>query len=299
MKESLDKTFEIKFGGNIHEVSLDLLIESLVSYSSLTQEVSAHISPNSKTSISVKATKEGSFRILLSIITEKAPELFSSVGISTAADIFQVVGGLFSLKSWISKNGKPETVKDSGISSLEISNNKGSIIINANVYNIYQENPKVRQSLRNTFVKLEREEEIESFSIKDLETDKNIFSVDSEDFLELASSEDEMPQRKQKVIKDSQELSLFKVVFRENYKWEFFYLGTKIYAQVSDIDFFKKIESGEIAFRSGDKMIVNLEIEQIFNESANTFVNDFYNITKVLEHLPRVASAQNSFVFEN
>ena len=67
---------------------------------------------------------------------------------------------------------------------------------------------------------------------------------------------------------------------------------------MKDEIFFKKIEKGEVAFRSGDKLIVDLEIIQVFNESANTFVNESYHIMKVIEHMPRVSSIQHSLDFE-
>ena len=60
----------------------------------------------------------------------------------------------------------------------------------------------------------------------------------------------------------------------------------------------EKIEKGEVAFRSGDRLIVNLEIEQVFNEAANTFINDSYRITKVLQHIPRTGIEQQNLDFE-
>jgi hypothetical protein len=45
-------------------------------------------------------------------------------------------------------------------------------------------------------------------------------------------------------------------------------------------------------------LIVDLEIEQVFNEAANTFVNESYSIIKVIEHIPRVSSVQHSLDFE-
>jgi hypothetical protein len=121
--------------------------------------------------------------------------------------------------------------------------------------------------------------------------------VEQEDFSLLAAPDDEVEQRKQKFIQERQELSVFKVVSKENYKWEFFYQGSKIYATIEDKDFFKEIERGERAFRSGDKLIVDLEIEQIFNEVVNIFVNDSYHVLRVIEHIPRVSLIQNSFDF--
>jgi len=293
-----NKNLEIKFGGDVHEISIDLLIESLISYSSVTQETAAYLSPGIKADIKIKATKQGSFILLLNLITENVGSLFVKDNISLAAEIITIVGGLYGLKKWISRNGKPEIIKQVNDNEIEISNNKGKIIITGDIYNIYQESPKVRESLRNTFVKLQEKEEIDSFEIKDTDSGSNIFIAEKKDFPALASDNDEIEQRRQKVIKDSQELSVFKVVFKENYKWEFFYLGTKIYASIKDEDYFKKIERGDIAFRSGDKLIVDLEIEQVFNEAANTFVNDSYNILKVIEHIPRTSSTQHLLSFE-
>lgn len=294
-----NKNLEIKFGGDLQEIDVDLLIESLVSYSSVIQEASAYLSPGTKVDIKIKAPKEGSFIILLNLIAENGGDLFTKENVDLAARIVTIVGGLYGFKKWIAKNGKPETIKPKEDNSIEISNNNGKITISRNVYNIYQENPRVRENLRNTFFKLKEREEIDDFSIRDVDTQSDIFKVEKADFAALASGDDEIEQRKQNVVKEGQELSVFKIVFKENYKWEFFYQGTKIYASVRDENFFRKIERGEVAFRSGDKLIADLEIDQVFNESANTFVNDAYHITKVIEHIPRVSSIQHSLGFEN
>lgn len=292
--KSDNKNLEIKFGGDLHEIDVDLLIESLINYSSVAQEASAYLSPGIKVDIKIKAPKRGSFIILLDLIAQNGGDLFTRDNIALAAEIVTIVGGLYGLKQWISAYGKPEVVKVVSGDNIEISNNKGRITISNNVYNIYQENPKVRENLRNTFVKLKERGEITDFSIKDVDADKNIFLAERAEFSALASADDEIEQRKQKVIKEKQDLSVFKIVFKENYKWEFFYQGTKIYASLRDEKFFKKIEKGEIAFRSGDKLVADLEIEQVFNEAANTFVNDSYSISKVIEHIPRVSSVQHS-----
>ncbi len=292
-----NKNLEIKFGGDLHEIDVDLLIESLVSYSSVTQDTSAYLSPGIKVDIKIKAPKQGSFIILLNLIPQSGGELFGRDAITLAAEIVTVVAGLYGLKKWFAKNGKPDSVTPKDDNNIEISNNNGKIIISQNVYNIYQENPRVRENLRKTFSKLQEREEITSFSISDVDSNKDIFEVNKKDFPLLASGDDETEQKKQLVKKESQELSVFKIVFKENYKWEFYYQGNKIYATLKDKKFFNKIESGAVAFRSGDKLIVDLEIEQVFNESANTFVNTGYHILKVIEHKPRVPLTQEAFDF--
>lgn len=293
-----DKKIEIKFGGDLHEIDLDLLIESLTNYSIVTQEAVAYLSPSLTVNIKIKAPKEGSFIILLDLLAKNAGDLFTKDNIGFAANIVVIVGGLYGLKKWIAQNGKPEVVKVIDDNSIEIVNKNGSIAIEQKVYNIYQESPRVRENLRKTFAKLKEAAEIEDFTIRDVDEEKDIFVAKKSEFEALSSDSDEIDQKKQKVIKETQELSVFKVVFQENYKWEFFYQGNKIYASVKDEEYFNKIEKGEIAFRSGDRLIADLEIEQIFNEAANTFVNSSYNILKVKEHIPRTVEIQSSLNFD-
>lgn len=293
-----NKNLEIKFGGDLHEIDVDLLIESLINYSSVTQEAAAYLSPGLKVNIKIKAPERGSFKILLDLIAENAGDLFTKDNINLAANIVEIVGGLYGLKYWISKYGRPEKIQPIENDAIKISNNNGDIVISNNVFNIYQENPKVRENLRNTFTKLKEVEEINDFSIKDIDTGRDIFKVEKEDFKLLASFDDEIEQRRQIVVREDQELSIFKIVFKENYKWEFFFQGVKIYASVKDTSFFEKIEKGEIAFRSGDKLIADLEISQVFNEAANTFVNEDYYIIKVKEHMPRISPVQHTLDFQ-
>ena len=58
MTSSDNKNLEIKFGGDLHEIDVDLLIESLVSYSSVTQESAAYLSPGIRLDIKIKAPRE-------------------------------------------------------------------------------------------------------------------------------------------------------------------------------------------------------------------------------------------------
>lgn len=297
-----NKKLQIKFSGASNEIGVDLFIESLTNYSIVAQESSNNIYPGSKLDIKIKALEKGSFIVVLDLILKNVPELFNKDNVEYAAGIVTIVGGLYELKKWLSKNGNPDTAEQINDNDIKISNNNGSITINQNVYNVYNTNPKVRESVRKTFNKLkESENEITGFEIFELDKDepRSIFGVNREDFSLMTSDKDETEKRKQSLKKQQQELSVFKVVFGENYKWEFYYNGNKIFADLKDTVFNLKIEKGDIAFRSGDKLIVDLEIEQVFNELANIFENKAYHILKVDQHIPRVQEQTNTFNFDN
>ena len=291
------KHLKVIFGGKLHDIDADVLIESLINYSAITQEVSSFLSSGSKVNIKIKAIQKGSFELLLDIVAKAGNSLFAPQNIAYASGIVTVVGGLYKFRQWIAKNGEPEIIEKKGDDSIKIKNNKGEIIINNNVFHIYQSSDKVREGLKRTFVKLKDAEEIENFEIRDEDNAERIFQVSKEDFDLMASGIGEPAKRKQTEIKTDQELFVFKVVFRENYKWEFFYNGNRIYASILDASFIEKVGKGEIAFRSGDRIVADLEIVQVFNEAANVFVNDEYFITKVKQHIPRSVSVQNSLKF--
>src|SRR3989344_9560459 len=107
-----NRKLQIKFGGELHEIDADLLIESLVSYSSVTQEAAAYVDPTAKVNIKIKAPEKGSFVLLLDLITSNAPNLLTRENVQLTAEIVAIVGGLYGLKKWLGQNGKPEEIRE-------------------------------------------------------------------------------------------------------------------------------------------------------------------------------------------
>ena len=288
--QTSNKEIEIKYTGALNEIGVEVFVESLTNYALVAQETSSILIDQSKLNINIKALEKGSFIVALDLIVENSPNLFSKENVEYAAAVVGVVSGMYGFIKWISKNGKIDKVEKIEKDNLKITNKKGSIVINQEIYNIYRTNPKIRKSIRNTFNKLKDDNNITGFEILEKNNDHSytsVFSVDKEDFNLMASEIDTIDEKKQSLLINNQELSVFKVVFSENYKWEFFYKGNKIFADIDDTDFYLKIEKGEIAFRSGDRLIVDLEIKQVFNEKANIFENKSYHILKVIRHIPR------------
>ncbi len=292
------KHLKIVFGGDFYEIDAEVLVESLINYSIVTQEVSTYLSPDSKVNIKIKATQKGSFELLIDVVANAGNTLFTPQNIAYAAGIVTIVCGLYKFKQWLSKNGEPEIIeRNEGNNTVKIKNKKGKIEIHQNVFNVYQNSEETRKSIKKTFSKLKGVEEIEDFEIIDEDTQEEIFCARKNDFGPMSSDVGDIEQKKRKEIKRSQELSIFKVVFKEGYKWEFFYQNNMIYASVDDNKYVEKVTKGEVAFRSGDRIIADMEIIQVFNEAANVFVNDEYHIVEVKKHIPRSRSVQEPLKF--
>jgi hypothetical protein len=132
------------------------------------------------------------------------------------------LSGILTLKKHL-KGSPPQEVKESNnVTSIE--NTDGNIIsIDNRTYNIYTRNCSIDSALSKSFDTLSKDESIAGINILDKE-EKTIFSATSSEFETLAIPNDiseETRRTKVEVV----DLNIFKLVFQENYKWEFYYQG--------------------------------------------------------------------------
>lgn len=285
--------FKVKFDGQLHQVDANTLINSLINLSTIIQELNVVSDPNRKIEIKIKATEKGSFWIHLSLIAEKIPDLFDQENIQTTAaiatisgiSIIKSVAYLFQLKKHLSGK-KPKTIQESNKGGvIKIENERGDIIfMDSVIFNIYNTNQPVQDSISNTFDTLQNDSSISGFEIADAEK-RPLFEINRTDFGEM-SIKNEVVEENKKIFTEIANLHIFKIVFEDKYKWEFYYKGNKISAHIADINFFKSIDEGE-RFSKGDTLKSELEITQIFDNTVNTYINHSYKIKNVLEHIPR------------
>ena len=61
-----------------------------------------------------------------------------------------------------------------------------------------------------------------------------------------------------------------------------------------DPNFYKLIDKGE-AFAKGDTLEVELQINQLFEESVNTFINKSYQVNRIIDHYKRAEQKKINF----
>ena len=119
-------------------------------------------------------------------------------------------------------------------------------------------------------------------------TDKNekaLVRVDKSEFVDLSQKSEEVEEGERKIV-EAATVNVVRVSFEENLKWDFYYRGIKISAKIADPSFYELIDKGE-AFAKGDVLEVELQINQKFDESVNTFVTKSYQVNKIVRHLSR------------
>lgn len=109
--------------------------------------------------------------------------------------------------------------------------------------------------------------------------------MEKSDFKDLTLKSEQIDENRKHIIEMTR-LNIVRGSFEENLKWDFYYRGNKISAKINDPTFYQLIDKGG-AFAKGEVLEVELQINQIFEESVNTFINKSYQINLINNHYKR------------
>lgn len=280
---------KIKFDGETHQIEANTLINSLLHFTTIVQEVNKDLKTNKKIEVKINALPEGSFLIHLTLeaagFLQQARDIFAGPTASAIANIIEITGGIYLTYRFL--KGKKPTSIEATENSTTITNESGDKLTIQNMaVNIYVNNKKVQESLAQEFQTLDNDPNVTGFELLD---DKNnpIVQIPRNEFPALAASEDYKEDPTDNIVQKTVMLNIVRLSFDRNQKWEFYYEGNKISAKINDDDdFIKLIDAGE-PFAKGDSLKAEIEIRQEFDKSVNTYVNKSYKINKIIEHIPR------------
>lgn len=281
-----ENDFKIKFDGQQSQVDANVLISSLIHTTTIIQEINKELNSGKKIEIKVKALEKGSFLVHLELIEtalESLRNLLTKENIEFAAAIITTLVGIIELKKFL-KGRKAKRVERKG-DKTEIENNEGNVLIIDNAtFNIYENNPTVKDAVSQNFEVLNEDPSVSGFEITD-KNEKTIVRVDKSEFPEMALKSEDI-NKDERQSKQAAILNIVRLSFEDNLKWDFYYKGNKISAKIADPNFYELIDKGE-AFAKGDTLEVELQINQKFDESVNTFINKSYQVNKIIRHLSR------------
>ncbi|WP_392436484.1 hypothetical protein ACF3N7_05455 [Cruoricaptor ignavus] len=278
--------FKIVFETGSHEVDVETLIGSLMHTSKIIQEVNKELQTEKKIEVKIKALEKGSFEVHIELVEKLIPSLFSNEGISIAANIVTIVGGLYAFAAHL-KGRKPKNIEEQKTGDVIIINDDGNAtIIKASVYNVYNENKTVRDSISKQFSILNKNEDISGFKFQ-----SNNFQtyIPDEEFPNVAAKLDALEDNIQEPITEilyDRRISIVRPSFDKDLKWDFIYDGQIISAKVNDNEILAAVDDGE-DFSKGDQMLVDLEISRFYDPSLETHLitGDSYKIIKYKGHI--------------
>ena len=291
-----DTNFKLKFDGQLHHIDANVLISSLIHTTSIIQEINRYLDTGKKIEIKVRALEKGSFLVhieLLETALDSFKSLFTKENAELAAGIITILVGLIEVKKFL-KGRKPKSFEPQGDKTKIVNENGDVFIIENATINIYEYSPIVKEALAQNFDAINNDPSITGFEITD-KTEKPIIRIEREDFSDLSLKSEEI-SNDERIIKEAATLNIVRLSFEESLKWEFYYKGNKISARIKDPNFYELINKGE-SFAKGDVLEVELQINQKWDESVNTFVNKSYQINKIIRHILR--NEQQKFKFED
>lgn len=295
-----EKKIMIKFEGQTHQVDVNTLTSSLMIFSESLKEINKDLGTGKSIDIKIEALKPGSFEVHTIITAIKDNDLLSAIG--QLGGVVGLIGttytGIVKLKSWI-KKGKNEIESTEVVGDKTVIKGKsGDTYVCSNVvYNIYNTNQVVNDTISDQFRVLEEDPAIDGLTIS---SETETFSIAKEDFSTLAEKVEVVTQNKRKDIQESQTVYIVKPVLENSStrRWEFIWNGNKISATISDIPFLEKMQQGGYRFGAGDTMLVDLQIYQVLNPMYDAWLNESYQISLVKQHIPRDVPVKPTGLFE-
>ncbi len=290
--------FKIKFDGQQHQVDANVLISSLIHTSTIIQEVNRYLYSGKKIEIKVKALEKGSFLCHIELVEtaiDALKNLLTKENIEVGAAIIGTLVGLIEIKKFL-KGKKAKAIQQEG-DKTKIENKNGEVLIIENAtFNIYEHSLVVKDALAQNFDALKNDPAITGFEITD-KNEKPLVVVDKSEFEDLSQKSEEIEEGERKLI-EAATVNIVRLSFEENLKWDFYYRGIKISAKIADPAFFELIDKGE-AFAKGDVLEIELQINQRFEESVNTFVTKSYQVNRIIRHLARNEQQKINFKQED
>lgn len=276
---------KLRYGTNTNSIDANTLINSILHFTSLVQEINKQLQNNRKVNVKVVAIEPGSF--IVNIIVESGlidtvTNLFTKENIAIAGGVVTTLKGVFEVAKLL-KGDKPKSIETLENSYKIDSMNGESKIIDNRVFNVYNA-PVIKQILSKEFETLENDTEVQSFEVTD-KNGSNIAEFERNEFSDLANIE-HIPDAATRINPKVVVLNIITLSFDPKKKWEFMLDGHKILATIKDEIFFEHIDKGE-AFAKGDTLKVEIEITQYFNELAQAYGNHSYKVVKIIEHIRR------------
>lgn len=285
-EETKHTDFGIKLLGDMEGVDTDTLVNILGNISIAIHQINDDLQSNKSLKIKINHIQPGCYDILLAVKETVLDTLLKQVLTSPTTTASQIVGmlaGLITIRHFL-KGEKPNNIEEGRKNTFIINGHGNRLEVDTKTYNVFKEDQVVDTAIGKSFDALSSDDAIKGFEIYDQDR-KKLCTVERDSFgyMALASP---VPDSDIRIKPEESILTIFKVVFEKGYKWQFYYQGNKISADIKDEIFYEQIDSGA-KFSKGDKLIADIEIHQVFDKSIQAYINKEYSVVKIKQRIPR------------
>lgn len=277
----------IKFETTNHSISAILMAKTLLAFNSSVMGF-AEIEHLDSPGVSVKTVKSGCIEIGAVISSLK----FAGVTLDYMKNILENLKSLYDL--YVFLKGAPPAKTTQKPQQVLVQNSEGATqTFSSCVFNQYM-------NCSNTFIgngeDLLQDPSLSSISILDEQRNPKV-TIPRDKFVDLVPYK-KLPSVRSEQIDEKECLLTIATINlnKPKEKWKFLDEdGNFFVAKIQDDSFIKKVLSGLVAFRQGDKFKCAVEIQKKFDPFLDSYVVKQRIITHVLQHYPRSNVTQQEF----
>ena len=281
-------------------MDLNYLAPALMAFGEFVMRVNEVIGSKQQVRVMLSADglRKGSFDVSLELLYSGLDQMKALVGFADDSGIkalmevlgWGVTGTAVITSIWKLVNTiagrKIKSVEQGGAGVIIRLDDDKVIQTTANTFNVYMD-MHVRENMYKIVAPLAKDG-IERFELRDP------INYDNSQYIEAVSKDNmglydiaglEVQVEPELVQELEMRLKIVGIVFDEKQKWRFSDGDVTFWAKIEDDEFWQKIESGELAFRKGDRLRVHCRIVQKSDALGNFSAER--TITKVIEIIPK------------
>lgn len=278
------ESITVKLSSDNEQVNAAAVGATMTAIVTLIREAHDGMAANEELLVKARPFKKGSFEIPIDLILLSAGALLASSPL--LQQIIEIIQRYFEIT--IRLRGQPPRSPDPSLLVIEGEEiNVGSITMN-----LLSPTSTTSVEMSAAVSEIQQDAAINQLEIRRGSEKRPFVRVRRREFEYFKREEGLAPFEAERDVLSREQLTIRTVPFEGAAKWKFNRRGTIISAKMSDVDFLERVHSGSEAFRSGDRLDVELVVHQKFHSPTQDYMNVSYEIPHVWGHQPRMEQAE-------
>lgn len=254
---------------------------ALLAFDEVYRAINAVINPGVEVEIEFLRSDRGSVRAVLKALTKDTSDLITH---PVSLIIFPFLLSIF--VNWLTVDHVTIIVKDD---SYIVEHDGERIVLPRGAEHKAKRavhDPAVRRSVKNFFAVVDSDPSVKSVDFRPASSpSKPTIPIQRAEFKSVLTSLEVVlpePETERKQVHRRQSLIVLTAALESSKrKWQFLWNGVKIWADITDPDFFSKVAAHDYEFGHGDQLLVDLEVDQELNKLVGAYENRAYHVLKV------------------
>lgn len=258
------------------EANASAVSSSISAVLALVRQTHIALGSNEELLIKARPFADGSFEIPLELIVVGVGALL--VNPPLLGSLLDAVGKYFEVKQAL-KGDTAKQKDDRTIIVKGIEMNVGSVVVN-----LLAPESSADQEVARALQELDIDESISGIELIRGKERAVIASVPKSDFrfFKQPSLEDRAEERRQKRSRET--LGIASPVLDGKAMWRFTRGGIFITASIDDSGFIERVQKRAVTFAAGDRLEVDLVIDQVYDPGVGDYINKTYTVERVWHH---------------